>query len=38
MSGSVEPEEEAWCEDCGASIPFCDCNNALNYEAEEEEI
>jgi len=32
----VEPEEEAFCEDCGASIS-CECNTALNYESEKEE-
>ena len=30
----AEPEEEPWCEDCGASEPFCECNAALNFEEE----
>ena len=34
----VVPEEIPWCEDCGASMEFCSCNEALNYESEEEEV
>jgi len=34
----IVPEEEAWCPDCGASPGFCECNTALNFEEEEEEI
>jgi len=33
----VEPEEIPWCEDCGATLEFCECNTALNYEEEKEE-
>jgi hypothetical protein len=34
----VVPEEEPFCEDCGASLEFCECNTALNFEPEEEEV
>lgn len=33
----AEPEEIPWCEDCGSSREFCCCDEALNYESEEEE-
>ena len=26
----AEPEEIPWCEDCGASMEFCECNAALD--------
>jgi hypothetical protein len=35
---TAEPEEIPWCEDCGASIEFCECNTALNFEEEEDAL
>mgnify|MGYP001559449070 CR=1 FL=1 len=29
-SGRIEPEEIPWCEDCGASLPFCECGVPLD--------
>lgn len=34
----VVPQEIPWCEDCGASLEFCECNTALNFEEEGEEV
>jgi len=32
----AEPEEVPWCEDCGASMEFCSCNEPLDYQTDEE--
>lgn len=32
----AEQRREERCDDCCALPSFCECNNALNYEAEEE--
>ena len=32
----IVPEEEAFCEDCGASITFCECGVPLDFITEEE--
>ena len=33
----VEPEEEAWCEDCGSSREFCSCPYNEPYKEEDAE-
>ena len=32
------PEEIPWRPDCGASLDFCECNTALNYEEEKGKV
>jgi hypothetical protein len=34
----VVPEEDEWCPDCGASLEFCECNTALNFEEEKDAL
>jgi hypothetical protein len=31
---TIEPSEIPWCEDCGASLEFCECNKGNYWEEE----